>query len=300
MRSEEQILRHQADSHPLMYIDEFATVEDYCLRLMHLRAYEEAAKSAQNKNILEVGCNTGYGTQLLGKVCRKITGVDLSTTALGVATQKYAGDNVDYLQIDGQTLPFVDDSFNLIISFQVIEHISNYDPYLAEIKRVLAPDGVVIFTTPNALIRLDPGMKPWNEFHVKEFNFNELRQLLEAWFPSVMVRGLFATEEVYQIEYGRVQRMLEKARRDSKAILPSYETIRTSLISGTKTLLPDLAVERIRRLFRGLRATPEVASPRATLDRVDLERYSTADFFYREDSLESALDLMAICSMRAD
>ena len=51
--------------------------------------------------MLEIGCNTGYGTKLLSSVCRRIIGVDLSASALKVASEKYSGDNVDYLLIDG-------------------------------------------------------------------------------------------------------------------------------------------------------------------------------------------------------
>ena len=215
-----------------------------------------------------------------------------------MAAEKYSGENVDYLLIDGLKLPFADGEFELIISFQVIEHISNYNTYLSELKRVLAADGMAIFTTPNARVRLDPGMKPWNEFHVREFSAEELGQLLRDWFPKVEIQGLSASEEVYNVEYGRVQRNLREARRNSQTLLPSYSKVRSRIVSGAKSLLPDPAVERIRKIVRSRKKEDVPAPVRRQLDPSILKRYSTKDFFYRADNLDSVLDLMAICSMR--
>jgi ubiquinone/menaquinone biosynthesis C-methylase UbiE len=298
MQSEQETLSFQGDCHPLMQIDRFASLEDYCLRLMHLSAYEEVARLAQDKQVLEIGCNTGYGTKMLSQVCRRIIGVDLSISALQMAATRYAGQNIGYLLVDGMRLPFADGEFELIISFQVIEHISNYNSYLSELKRVLAVDGTVVFTTPNALVRLDPGMKPWNEFHVHEFNAVELTQLLSEWFPKVEVRGLSATEEVYQVEYGRVQRNLREARQRSQAVLPDYRDVRSKVIEGAKAILPDAAVQRFRKLLSPRAKEETLPTATAQLDPAIIERYSTKDFFYRNDNLDSVLDLMAICSMR--
>lgn len=99
------------------------------------------------------------------------------------------------------------------MSFQVIEHIANAGAYLSEIARVLRSDGVALFTTPNAAIRLDPGMKPWNEFHVREYLAEELSALLRATFPGVAVRGLFAADELYRTEFERCQKVLTSMRK---------------------------------------------------------------------------------------
>src|SRR5258708_27096902 len=295
MTTEQDTLSFQVQRHPLMYIDQFFSLEDYCLRLMHLSAYEEASKRAHGKRVLEIGCNTGYGTKILSQICSEIVGVDLSVNALQVAAERYAGDNIEYLRIDGITLPFEDAAFDLVISFQVIEHISNYETYLSELKRVLKPDGLVIFTTPNARVRLDPGMKPWNEFHVTEFSAEELRQLLCEWFPAVEILGLSASDEVYNVEYGRVQRNLREARQKAAERLPSYGDVRARIINGAKTLLPDRAVEKDQKIVRSQRK--EAAPPeRKQLDAAVLDKYSTKTFFYRADNLDTLLDLMAICS----
>jgi SAM-dependent methyltransferase len=298
MRSEQDILDFQGHRHPLMYIDQFFSLEDYCLRLMHLAAYEEAARRAQGKRILEIGCNTGYGTKRLSQVCSKIVGVDLSASALKFAVETYAANNIDYLRIDGVTLPFADGAFDLVISFQVIEHISNYQTYLSELKRVLAPNGSVIFTTPNARVRLDPGMKPWNEFHVREFTAEELQQLLLEWFPAVEILGLSASDDVYNVEYGRVQRNLREARQKAAERLPNYGEVRTKIIDAAKSILPAKAVDTVQKLVRSRRKDAAPAAERTQLDAATLAKYSTKDFFYRDNDLDSVLDLMAICTTK--
>ena len=78
--------------------------------------------------------------------------------------------------VDGQTLPFKDCSFDLVTAFQIIEHIPETVTFTEELKRVLRRDGVVLITTPNATIRLDPAMKPWNPFHVREYSHEELSE----------------------------------------------------------------------------------------------------------------------------
>src|SRR5258707_171129 len=88
-----------------------------------------------------------------------------------------------------------------LLSIQVIEHIVDMDAYLNEIWRVLKPGGIVVFSTPNAAIRLDPGMKPWNRFHIQEFTPVQLEALLRATFAEVKLRGQFAKDEIYRIEF---------------------------------------------------------------------------------------------------
>ena len=135
--------------------------------------------------VLDLGCNTGYGSEILSRKSQKTIGVDVSENAISISRKQYGQCNIDFHLIDGKKLPFNDNQFDVIISCQVIEHIIDYDIYINEIKRVLSPSGIVFFTTPNAFLRLDPGMKPWNQFHVREFNHSELSSLLNSYFVSV-------------------------------------------------------------------------------------------------------------------
>ncbi len=165
----------------------------------------------------------------------------------------------------------------------MIEHVSDHEAYLSEIIRLVRPDGLVVFTTPNAQIRLYPGMKPWNEFHVRDFTPAELRELLSTWFDTVEIRGLFGKEELHAIEHDRVARARDGARSGP---------------AGVRRVLRQFVKRAFRRVIsardaRRIRAQRE-EEPGA-LDPSAMARFSTQDLFYRSDCLDEALDLMAIC-----
>lgn len=292
MPSEIDELRHQSEEHPLVPTSGFHSLEDYVLYLIHRVAYEEAAKYAAENAVLDVGCNNGYGTVVTAAGSRLTIGVDVSPNAVHFAQLHNSRENVRYQEIDGLRLPFEDATFDLVISFQVIEHVSQTGRYLDEIRRVLKTAGTALFTTPNARIRLDPGMKPWNEFHVREYRADELFSLLKQSFASVEIRGLFARPVLYDIEVERVQRAkVEKLRQRAVQQRPAYKASRL-VIEAMKSVLPAAAADGLRRALRGDAA----AAPAATLDEESVRRYSTTDFFYRTDGLDDALDFMAVCS----
>jgi SAM-dependent methyltransferase len=281
------IIRFQADHHPLVFNGRFGSLAEYCLHLVHQKAYEEAALLAAGRTVLDLGCNNGYGSAVLGQVCRQVTALDVSPTAIQDAQARFGDRGIDFRVYDGRKIPFDDLSFDLVVSFQVIEHLEDTGPYLTEIARVLRPSGVALFTTPNAAIRLDRDMKPWNEFHVREYRAAELAESLKPVFAEVDIRGLFATEELYQTEYARCQSALQTARnRHSSPRKSLAEQGRDELIRLTKAILPSWALDY-------LRARHTVIPPE--LDPAIVQKYSTGDFFYKSDNLDEALDLMAIC-----
>lgn len=275
-RSHNANILFQSEKHPLVP-DDFNTLEEFCLSLIHKKAYFSAAEMARDKIVLDVGCNNGYGTKILSAHCKKVSGVDVSKRSIEKAKQKYLHDGIEFNLIDGKRLDFNPGTFDIVTSFQVIEHISDCVPYLSEIKRVLKAEGMAIFTTPNRKIRLDPGMKPLNPFHVREYSAETLSDLLTRYFPRVIVRGLFAEPYLYSIEYNRVQKAKERALRRSE--------IHKIAVSTIKTILPDVLMGKIRY----------VIGKHDAITTKDMLKYSTADFFYAEVNLDDALDLMAIC-----
>lgn len=278
----QQVVRHQADHHPLVNDRTFASIEGYVGHLIHLRAYEEVSRLAAGKRVLDVGCNVGYGVEILLSTALSAAGIDVSPKAIGVARRRLEM-RADIRLYDGVRSDFAPHSFEVVTSFQVIEHVADYSIYFAEITRLLCKDGLAVFTTPNACLRLDPGMKPWNKFHVREFRPHELRELLHERFDVVDIRGLFGTNEIYEIERQRLERARAAAR------LPARQ-------SG--------AVFRaaVRRWFpwavqvrNGMRAHAKRGRAIQTLDRALLDRFGTCDLFYSGESLEQCLDLMALC-----
>ncbi|MEN1729274.1 MAG: class I SAM-dependent methyltransferase [Pseudomonadota bacterium] len=273
MLSHEEMVGLQAEKHELINSKEFKSEEEFVLHLIHSFAYHQVAKCAVGKTVLDLGCNTGYGSKILAGMAAKVIGVDVSENAVSIARETNQAPGIEFHLIDGKQLPFEADTFDVVISCQVIEHIVDYEVYIGEIQRVLTPGGIVVFTTPNALLRLDPGMKPWNPFHVTEFNADEIGELLRSHFPAVVIQGLFAKKSTYMVEKDRLSRARAAARQKAQ---------------------PDKKQSKMARRFEKLfkRLWPRPASrPERFLDKHQLN-----DLFYRSEELDKALDLMAVCS----
>jgi SAM-dependent methyltransferase len=318
----------QATQHPLVFSENFATLEMYCLYILRQKDYEEAAELVPPCRVLDLGCNNGYGSYELSRHGHEVIGVDVSAGALEDARKRFHAPNLEFRQVNGLELPYDSNHFDLITSIQVIEHIVDMDAYLNEIWRVLKPGGVVVFSTPNAAIRLDPDLKPWNRFHIQEFTPLRLEALLCPTFAEVKLRGQFATDEIYRIEFERCQRGLQHARTRSssrfalvrdgiKAILPNpiVEFVcnqlnprsppraslreptaadrRRLVRDGIKAILPNPIVEFVCNQLN--RHSPGRTSRREPT-AADRERLTTKEVFYREWDLERALSLMALCS----
>ncbi len=270
----------QAFEHPLVNDHTFKKIEEYVLHLMHLKSYEEACEYCRDKDVLDWGCNIGYGMEILAETASSVSGLDLSERAVVAARQRLGSKAFQIQWYDGTRCGFSDQSFDVVTSFQVLEHISDYDSYFNEIIRVLRPGGLALFATPNALLRLDPGMKPWNEFHIHEFAPSELMDFLKHRFSSVTIRGLFATDALYRIERNRV----EIAKQHALVTQNSW-----ALVKPLKRI--------IKRWFPfTLRIRDAVfGTDFKVLPFSELDCFSTADLFYRDEDIDEALDLMAVC-----
>ena len=168
----------------------------------HLSAYEFARPFAQGK-VLEVGCGDGYGSSLLAKTANEVTAVDLFPKNVTAAAERYAGPNLRFLQMNATELAFEDETFDLVVSFQVIEHIPQalLGRYVSEIRRVLKPGGVFIVTTLNLSKAMKPGARyEKSPHHDKEFRPEELEAFLREAFPRVEMFGLYpgAQHRVYE------------------------------------------------------------------------------------------------------
>lgn len=267
----------QAENHEVTDEDHLQTAEQYVLHLMHLAAYLHAARVVDAKSVLDLGCNAGYGTRILSDHARDAAGIDVSPRAIAFARNKYHDTSIQFQVTDGVRIGFEDSSFDAITCFQIIEHLVEYDAFMNELKRVLTPTGLVMFTTPNSLLRLDPGMKPWNPFHVREFDAEQLRSVLENYFANVSVLALYATPPLHKMIADRADRIRRSAR--AKA-------------SGAQSKTPPGAVPQPDRQVAGT-ADSKASAPSIRSVTAD---YRADDFHYREGGLDACLEFIALCS----
>ena len=135
--------------------------------------------------LLDVACGEGYGSALLAQVADKVVGVDISADVIGHAKARYREQrNVEFLQGSCEELPLADDSVDLAVSFETIEHIETQEQFVRELKRVLKPGGLLVMSSPNKRLYSD-ARDYHNEFHVRELYRDEFGQLLSSEFPNI-------------------------------------------------------------------------------------------------------------------
>jgi len=197
----------------------------FLLHMMHLKAYEFAKPLCQGKALLEIGCNTGYGVSELATSAQRIVAVDSNEHAIQIASTKYGRLNIRYETVDALSLPFPSSSFDIVICFQVIEHVqeSNTTLFLSEIGRVLKKEAIAIFSTPNRRLRLYPLQKPVNPEHMREYTARAFLKTLRSAFDIVEISGLRGEPWIEEIERKRVNKSLWHAaiKRPLKGILQS-------------------------------------------------------------------------------
>jgi len=228
----------------------------------HVAAYKLAEPELGPGRVLDLGCGVGHSFGLLAP--RETVGVDIDPDAL-------AGQERETVVADMRALPFADGAFASVVSVQAIEHVPDPERVLAEAARVLEPGGVAVFVTPNRLTlgRPDEIIDPYHEV---ELDAAELRALCERHFEDVAVRGLFGSER-YMALFAQERRTLDRVL----ALDPLR--LRRAIPTTVRRRLYDLALRRLRH----------ADDPRALAIAPD-------DFHLRDDGLDAALDLFAVCS----
>jgi O-antigen biosynthesis protein len=126
--------------------------------------------------ILDAPCGTGYGSAILAEKTLAVDGIDISREAIDFAKEKFSSNKIRFsIQDISQRLPYKDNHFDMITSFEGIEHINNQEGFIRECHRVLKPNGFLFLSTPNADISFSG-----NEYHVKELTKRELAEMLSA------------------------------------------------------------------------------------------------------------------------
>ncbi|KZS66978.1 MAG: class I SAM-dependent methyltransferase [Mycobacterium pseudokansasii] len=164
-------------------------VENYWFR-RHEVVYQRLAPRCAGRDVLEAGCGEGYGADLIAEVARRVVAIDYDEAAVAHVRSRYP--RVDVRQANLAELPLPDASVDVVVNFQVIEHLWDQGQFLRECARVLRPSGLLLVSTPNR-ITFSPGRDtPINPFHTRELNADELTELLvDAGFAEVAMYGLF-------------------------------------------------------------------------------------------------------------
>jgi len=208
----------------------------------HEARYLFAGGFVRGKTVLDIACGTGYGAYRLAKSgAVHVTGADISEESIEQATQKYRVDNLTYAR---RSMLDINDSdaWDIITSFESIEHVSDYMKVLANFYRALKTGGLLILSTPNRLITSpflrSHNEKPRNPYHVREFSVGEIIDAIRS------VGFLISEDDMYgqrQRRYvasrilRRVQKMfLSPDTRSSPDVLPLKQAPRYTVIVAHK------------------------------------------------------------------
>lgn len=164
-------------------------VENYWFR-RHEVVYEQLAPRCAGLDVLEAGCGEGYGADLIARAARRVIGLDYDDAAVAHVRASYP--RVEAIQGNLAALPLPDAAVDVVVNFQVIEHLWDQALFIAECARVLRPGGLLMVSTPNR-ITFSPGRDtPINPFHTRELNAAELTELLvDGGFVMEAMLGVF-------------------------------------------------------------------------------------------------------------
>lgn len=228
----------------------------------HRAAYGFAAALAGGGSVLDLGCGSGYGAAELAEHSGLLIGVDRVRPDLASRQGR-----AQFLRADIAGLPLAPAAFDLIVSFQVIEHLEDPAPYLDAMARLVRPGGTVLLTTPNILTsdRVNP-------FHVHEYHSDELGAALESHFRSVEMRGIGMKPAVRAYNDARLARIHSIMRLD---VLKLHQRLPRPIIEWAFGML----AKRVRRGIQAEDGLPDVTER-------DFPIGSPAD---------DDIDLLAIC-----
>lgn len=231
----------------------------------HRAAYAYAiarARARGARRVMEIGSGTGYGTAELADAGLDVFAVDRVTPAAAARHRR-----VGFVRADAGALPVRPASFDLVVSFQVIEHLADPGPYLAAIAWMTRPGGEAIITTPN----IEQSDRE-NPFHLHEYTAEELNRLLAAHFDEVEMLGVGATPAPMAYYDERLRRIRRIVRLDPLRL---------------RRVLPRRLVDRLFAIF-------------AVVVRRGIQQGSglpdvTLDDFPIEPAHSRSLDLLAVC-----
>lgn len=203
-------------------------VENYWFR-RHEVAYLHCADICAGQDVLEAGCGEGYGADLIASAARRVVAVDYDAATVEHVRSRYP--RVQVLAGNLAAVPLPDAAVDVVVNFQVIEHLWDQPQFITECLRLLRPGGRLLISTPNRITFTPGSDTPVNPFHTRELNAAELRELLED--------GGFRVESMSGVFHG--PRLAEMDARHGGSIIDAQIARALADAPWPEDLLADVA-----------------------------------------------------------
>ncbi len=155
----------------------------------HIHRYNEVLKIIKSTDtLLDIACGTGFGSNILAKKAAQVIGGDIDKTTITENNTIYQKENLTFQELDGTKLPFDDNTFDVLVSFETIEHTIHYEEMIKEFKRVVKPTGKLFISTPNFYLNSPSGIVT-NPFHTQEFTPDVFTALISTYFQKFEIFG---------------------------------------------------------------------------------------------------------------
>jgi len=230
-----------------------------------LAAYRFAAERAKGRTVLDAGCGEGYGADVLAPIARRVLGVDRAEAITVAAARKRPG--LDFRVVDLEALERLGERFDLVLSFQVIEHLVDPVAFLSGLVACVAPGGTLLVTTPNRLMTVSE-----NPYHLREWTAPELLALAAPVVPGVRLLGVHGSARVLEYERARGEQVQKILRLDPFEL---------------RRFLPEVVVKQ------AFPRPPRLVRKRIGKTGTQLQ-VDAGDFTVGENDLERALDLLLV------
>lgn len=206
--------------------ERFIPTETGEIRHEHLHRYAWCERLVRGRDVLDIACGEGYGSAMLSRQARSVKGVDIARSAVEHASERYRDiTGLEFMRGDAAQIPLGDQSVDVVVSFETIEHHDRHREMLSEIRRVLRPEGVLVISSPNRTVYSELAGHH-NEFHVKELDFGEFDAVIRTQFEQVRYFGqrLAVGSSIFTLQPAQ-QRTLDAMTDTGSEIVPRASTL---------------------------------------------------------------------------
>lgn len=199
--------------------ERFIPEESGQIAFEHLHRYYFARKLVRGKDVLDVACGEGYGSHIMAREAKSVVGVDIAPQVVAHAKSRYDCENLGFIEGSAAALPFEDDKFDVVVSFETIEHHDRHEEMMLEIRRVLRPGGVLVISSPDRQhYSIARGYD--NPFHVKELFLEEFVALVRRHFDNaaLFVQRVTHGSLIIRSGDGEISAPFENIRLDRESV----------------------------------------------------------------------------------